>query len=120
MGWDKMAISKREGGLGFRDLHGFNIALLGKHIWNFCSKPNSLVARIFKARYFCNSHILQATKGRDSSFIWTGIWEAKERLKTGFRWILGNGENIRVFKDPWLKGKRDFCVENSHFECGQE
>lgn len=28
--WDKLSMSKKRGGLGFRDLHGFNLALLGK------------------------------------------------------------------------------------------
>lgn len=37
----------------------------------------------------------------------------KEKLRPGFRWILGDGKDIRIFQDPWLKGKRDFCVENS-------
>lgn len=114
MGWNKMSVPKCQGGLGFRDLHGFNLALLGKHIWNMCNKPTSLVSKIFKARYFRDTHILQASKGCDSSFIWTGIWEAKEQLRAGFRWVLGDGKNIRVFKDPWIKGKKEFCVENNH------
>lgn len=114
LAWDKMATAKCMGGLGFRNLHGFNIALLGKHVWKFAHNPSSLVARIFKARYFSDRHILEAQKGTGSSFIWSGIWEAKENLKKGFRWVLGNGEEIRVLKDPWLKGKLDFCVEDSH------
>lgn len=114
LGWDKMAVSKRDGGLGFRDLKGFNLALLGKHIWHFGNKPNTVVARIFKARYFQDRHVLQAIKGTDSSFLWTGIWEAKEVLKKGFRWVLGDRQTIRAFKDPWVKGKQGFVVEDSH------
>lgn len=30
---------KSKGGLGFRDLYGFNLALLGKHVWNFLNNP---------------------------------------------------------------------------------
>lgn len=30
LAWDKMSMSKKQGGLGFRDLHGFNFSLLGK------------------------------------------------------------------------------------------
>lgn len=114
MAWGKLVVSKTQGGLGFRDLHGFNAALLGKHIWNFCQNPTSLVARLFKARYFSGNHILQSAKGIGSSFIWTGIWEAKEELRKGFRWIVGDGAEIRIFKDPWLKGNSDFCVEENH------
>lgn len=114
MAWEKMAVPKCKRGLGYRDLHGFNLALLGKHIGNFSHNPNNLVARIFKARYFPDRHILQACKGSDTNFIWTGIWEAKENLKGGFRWVLGDGKEIQIFKDPWLKGKMDFRVEDSH------
>lgn len=49
MAWNKMSACKTRGGLGFRDLYGSNIAMLGKQIWNFLHKPNSLVARVFKA-----------------------------------------------------------------------
>lgn len=114
LGWGRMARPKSAGGLGFRDLYGFNLALLGKQVWKFCNNPQSLVTRLFKSRYFPLDNILNATKGSSSSFVWAGIWEAKEHLRKGFRWIVGDGENIKIFKDPWLKGKRDFCVEDSH------
>lgn len=96
LAWDKMCKSKSKGGLGFRSLHGFNLALLGKHIWHFMHNPGSLVARVFKARYFLNSHILRAKKGVDDSFIWSGFCEAKEELFEGFRWILGDGHSINI------------------------
>lgn len=114
MSWEKMCLPKCSGGLGFRSLHGFNMALIGKHIWNFIRHPSSLVARIFKARYFHDSSILQARKGNGGSFIWSGIWEAKEKLCNGYRWILGDGNSIKIFQDPWLRGKRNFRVEDHH------
>lgn len=112
--WDRMCMPKSTGGLGFRSLHGFNMALLGKHVWSFITNPESLVTRVFKARYFSESNILEATKGNGSSIIWTGVWEAKEQIRKGFRWILGDGKEIRAFVDPWLKMKRDYCVEDHH------
>lgn len=54
---DKMGLEKSEGGLGFRNLTGFNLALLGKHVWNFVTNAYSLVARVFKARYYPNYHL---------------------------------------------------------------
>lgn len=102
LAWKKLAISKEKRGLGFRNLHGFNLALLGKHIWKLCNNPDSLLSRLFKARYFPNSHVLQATKGSDSSLFWKGILEAKEQLQGGFRWIIGDGNEIKLFRDPWI------------------
>lgn len=88
MGWDKMAMAKNKGDLGFRNMHGFNVALLGKHIWNFCKNPSTLVARLYKVRYFPDGHILQAAKGTEASFIWTGLWEAKKQ-RNNFELVLG-------------------------------
>ncbi|XP_074376719.1 uncharacterized protein LOC141718237 [Apium graveolens] len=34
-------------------------------------------------------------------------------LKKGFRWVLGDGTQINAFRDPWLRSKEGFCVENA-------
>lgn len=108
--WEAMCMSKSQGGLGFKNLHGFNLALLGKHLWNFILNPNSLVSRLYKARYFSDCHVLQASQGAGPSFIWAGLWKAKEAIKEGFRWVVGDGCNIDVYKDRWLRHKGDFSV----------
>ncbi|KAL8105033.1 hypothetical protein AgCh_028992 [Apium graveolens] len=46
--------------------------------------------------------------------------QAKEELKAGFRWILGNGVDIVATRDPWLRSKQDFCVEDDHMYVGRE
>jgi hypothetical protein len=40
--WDKLAIPKTLGGMGFRDMHIFYKALLGKQGWRLLTNPNSL------------------------------------------------------------------------------
>lgn len=32
----------------------------------------------------------------------------------GYRWILGDEQDINIFEDPWLRGKSDFRVEDHH------
>lgn len=46
---------KNYGGLGFKKLHEFNLAIVAKQAWRLTAHPSSLVARIFKAKYFSKS-----------------------------------------------------------------
>lgn len=111
LSWSRMSTSKKKGGLGFRDLYGFNLALLGKQCWNLLKNPEALLSRLLKAKYYPNCSLLQAGRTGGSSFTWSGIWEAKENLKNGIRWVLGDGNSIHIFTDRWLRGKSSYCVD---------
>lgn len=114
LSWSNMSMPKCRGCVGFRDLHWFNLALLGKHCWHFLQNPSSLVARIFKARYYPNSSLFEASRGGGASFIWSGLWQAKEKIKHGFRWVVGDGKNIKVFEDIWLRDNGNCSLENTN------
>ena len=47
-----MCREKREGGMGFRDLQAFNLAMLAKQGLRMLEEPSSLMARFYKAKYF--------------------------------------------------------------------
>jgi len=46
LSWEKLKEPKKQGGLGFRDAHTFNIAMLAKQSWRLIQKPDSLCAKI--------------------------------------------------------------------------
>jgi hypothetical protein len=55
MSWSKLGRTKERGGLGFRDLEWFNLALLAKQGWRIIQNPDSLASKILKEKYFCSA-----------------------------------------------------------------
>jgi hypothetical protein len=100
--WDRMTYPKVLGGMGFRDLHSFNLAMIAKQGWNIMTKPHTLVAKLYKARYFPNSSLFDSQLGHNPSYAWRGIWKARQILMNGCRWSIGDGTCIKVMKEPWL------------------
>jgi hypothetical protein len=88
--------------MGFKDLSAFNLAMLGKHGWKFITEPDSLVARIFKARYFPTGSYLTASIGHNPSYVWRSIMRARFLVRGGARWSIGSGVNISILNEPWL------------------
>jgi hypothetical protein len=68
------------------------------------TKPNSLVVRRYKARYFPNSSLFDSKIRHNPSYAWRCIWKARHILMHGCRWSIGSGTSIRVMDDPWLRG----------------
>lgn len=56
---------KKVDGLGFRDLLCFNLAFLAKIGWRVMMNPTSLLARVFKKKYYSNRPFMEENKGGD-------------------------------------------------------
>jgi hypothetical protein len=102
MSWERMGVAKEVGGLGFRDLVIFNKALLAKQGWRILQNPESLSARLLKAKYFSNSTFMEVPIGARVSFVWRSICNAKELLSQGLLWGVGDGHSIKIYGDRWL------------------
>jgi len=74
---------KNDGGMGFKSLGTFNIAMLGKQGWKILTNPESRIARIYKARYFPTCNFLESSLGHKPSFVRRSICNAKFVLKAG-------------------------------------
>nr|KYP42577.1 hypothetical protein KK1_036020 [Cajanus cajan] len=113
MRWERLAISKLEGGLGFKNLSAFNLAMLSKQAWRFLSNPNSLISRIYQEKYYPEGSFLNASLGHNPSYTWKSLWSTQHLLKNGIRWRLGNGNTIPVWGEPWIKYNDNYhCIHH--------
>jgi hypothetical protein len=100
MAWWKMCIPKNEGGMGFRDLHCFNQAMLAKQCWRLLSDPDSLCAQILRAKYYRDGKILRAGPTKGASFTWQSIVTCLQTFKRGQIWrVVGDGSDINIWED---------------------
>ncbi|XP_062021002.1 uncharacterized protein LOC133737477 [Rosa rugosa] len=100
--WGKLCMTKQEGGLGFKNLYAYNLAMLAKQAWRLILHPQSLIAQVYKARYFPHHSFWDAELGDAPSFSWRSILESRPFLVAGIQWKVGTGELIDVWKDNWI------------------
>ena len=100
--WERLCQPKDKGGMGFRDLKSFNLALLAKQGWRLLSNTQSLFSRVFKAKYFPECNFTEAAMGNHPSFAWRSIMSAQSVVKKGIRWRVGNGRSIQIWTEDWL------------------
>ncbi|KAK3221484.1 hypothetical protein Dsin_008509 [Dipteronia sinensis] len=108
-----MCLPKCEGGLGFKDLALFNQALLAKQALHILSAPDSLAARILRAKYFRCGDFLSALAKAGCSHIWRSLMWDRELLSKGIRWNVRNGRKINAFKDKWIPRLNSFKLITS-------
>lgn len=111
--WDDICKTKKEGGLGVKNLQFFNQALLSKWVWRFL-KNESLWARTIRARH---GDILLNHRGQlpisewgCKSSWWAKILATMGKVGTGWFWSnlfqrLGDGNNISFWNDCWVGDK---------------
>uniref|UniRef100_A0A2N9HZ73 Reverse transcriptase domain-containing protein n=1 Tax=Fagus sylvatica TaxID=28930 RepID=A0A2N9HZ73_FAGSY len=94
--WKKLCQTKEMGGLGFRELQKFNIALLAKQFWRLMNCKDSLLFKVFSPKFFPTGNILEASEKTRGSFAWRSIMQAKDLILAGSSWKVGNGQKIPI------------------------
>ena len=103
--WEKLCEDKGNGGMGFKDIEKFNDSLLAKQVWRMINHPDSLCHRVFKARFFPDCSILEAKESTTGSYAWKSILSARDVIRKGMVWRIGNGSSVRIKEDKWLPDK---------------
>lgn len=77
MAWDKICEAKEGGGLGFKKLKDFNVAMLAKQGWRLLNNSNPLVTNLMRAKYYPDGDFLNAKLEQNSSYVWRSAMAAK-------------------------------------------
>ena len=102
LSWNNLCLPKCQGGLGFRDIENFNLALLGKQVWRFLHNTDSLCYKVFKAKYFPNGTIMDDDVKTKGSYAWQSILKARGVIRMGSTWRIGDGKKVMIRGDSWL------------------
>ncbi|KAL0748940.1 hypothetical protein Bca101_030942 [Brassica carinata] len=100
--WQNLCKDKELEGLGFHDIEKFNQSLLAKQAWRIWSKPDSLIARIRKSKYFPRGDFLSSNLGRRPLYAWRSILHVRDLLSQGLIKEIGNIEDTRVWLENWI------------------
>ena len=100
--WAIMNKSKRMGGMGFRDMELFNLALLARQAWRLLNDTDSLSARLLKAVYFPEVSLLQAELGTHPSQIWRAILDGRDVMAQGVVRRIGDGVSTGTWDHNWI------------------
>ena len=100
--WEDMCEHKDQGGMGFKDLTMFNEAMLAKLAWRLLHDDNSLFYKVFKARFFPRSSILDAEDSSSAFYAWKSILKGREVIRKGALRRVGDGKQIKIWGDNWL------------------
>ncbi|PWA65154.1 hypothetical protein CTI12_AA306500 [Artemisia annua] len=116
LSWEHISQSKDRGGLGFRDLSCFNLALLAKQGWRHIMNPGSFWCRVLKGIYFPHSDFPMASKDSRPSWLWQSLLQGRDLLLHGIRWQVGNGSNILFWTQKWIPYSEDFYIRQPRGE----
>lgn len=93
---------RRGGGIGFKDLQNFNVALLAKQLWRLITEPNALMCRVLKQKYYPKGNLLEAKVPAQASWLWKSWTSARFLITEGCAWKIGDGRTVRIWEDRWL------------------
>ncbi|XP_026378873.1 uncharacterized protein LOC113273353 [Papaver somniferum] len=100
--WEETCAPLEERGLGIRRLKVINKALLMKMVWKI-QTSDAEWARFMRAKFYTVNG--EWISGYKKSFVWNGLKWVIDEVRQNTIWITGNGNQISVWKDAWVKEK---------------
>ena len=88
--------------MGFRNINAFNLAMLAKLAWRLLHGTHSLFYRVYKAWYFPTGSLMNVELGDNPSYVWQSLPQARNLIRDGSVWQIGDGMTVGVDSHKWL------------------
>lgn len=118
--WETLTRPKSLGGMGFRDIQLFNVALLAKIAWRIITKPECMLAKILLGKYCHKTPFLKTAPTNSSSHGWKGILQGRDLLMNHLGKAIGDGEDTNIWTDSWINSAEDFKYVGPVLEQSQD
>ncbi|GLT52165.1 hypothetical protein SLA2020_255190 [Shorea laevis] len=109
--WERVCRSRREGGLGVKDVGTFNLALLGKWRWRLLQEKGNLCRKVLEAKYkltLKNEWEGGEWGGRCSPW-WRDLWSLDRIFEPRRNWVkegmlksVGEGSDTLFWHNIWV------------------
>jgi hypothetical protein len=106
--WVDLCKPLSEGGLSFQAFESFNEVMIAKLAWWVLSRRDSFCVQVLRAKYKVGCNWLLKNPSKNASFVWRGIEGARSLLAQGACRLVGSGNDIVVWRDPWIPDLPNF------------
>ncbi|GER39666.1 enhancer of polycomb-like transcription factor protein [Striga asiatica] len=100
--WDRLTASKEE------RVKAFNEALTVKQLCRVITKPNLLMSRVIKGRYFANKKLFEVKARNGGSWLRKSWLTTRGSLRLGIRSKIGDGRSVDIWNSPWIPNVKSF------------
>jgi len=113
--WSTITLSKKDGGLGIKDIAKMDISLLCKWWWRL-EHESGIWQEIIQAKYLHGKPIGVVHHRLNDSSIWTDLLKVKQFYLKGRTIHTKNGKNTLFWLDSWLDNKPLSVVHSVLFD----
>lgn len=92
--------SKKEGGLGIRNLQAANHGLILSTAWRIAEQPNSQLYKVLQSKYFADGSIWRPKPNVPKSAFWASILKVIPLLQQNAFYQVTTGE-LSIWNSPW-------------------
>ena len=100
--WASLCWPLKEGGLGFRKFWEFNQALLSKLARWLLTGKDCLCINLLWTKYKVRNNWLNHKASSSISLVWKSLEGIKQLIAQGACIMIGSGESVRIWEDPWI------------------